>query len=248
MQTIESIVRQINREFVPHFEEKLRLYLVDQDKDWLIEQIVRLTLDAHSLEEMDRKHFKEQENQRRRERAKRVHALELDEEKLKEFLEKNKDLNRERLIEGKFLKMDAPPKGMGLIMEKHRFAKGNDLLALAKDVLFGLLFGDEHTNTHFHRTQRELLTLTVPRMKSDSLDFMKATTELSALGTWQDPKGAANDMQADNVVLEIEYGEIEGEKIGDGVVVALSLINNLEINEEILYGRMENIEQSTLIS
>jgi len=88
----------------------------------------------------------------------------------------------------------------------------------------------------------------VPRMKSDSLDFMKATTELSALGTWQDPKGAANDMQADNIVLEIEYGEIEGEKIGDGVVVALSLINNLEINEEILYGRMENIEQSTLIS
>src|SRR5258706_16128637 len=100
MQTIESIVRQINREFVPRFEEKLRLYLADQDKDWLIEQIVRLTLDAHSLEEMDRKHFKEQENQRRRERAKRVHALELNEETLKEFRATNKDLNRERLIEG----------------------------------------------------------------------------------------------------------------------------------------------------
>ena len=55
-------------------------------------------------------------------------------------------------------------------------------------------------------------------------------------------------MQADNIVLEIEYGEIEGERIGDGVITALSLINHLEINEEILYGRMENIEQSTLIS
>jgi hypothetical protein len=61
-------------------------------------------------------------------------------------------------------------------------------------------------------------------------------------------QGAASDLRADNVVLEIEYGEIEGERIGDGVVTALKLINNLEINEEILYGRMENIEQSTLVS
>jgi hypothetical protein len=49
-------------------------------------------------------------------------------------------------------------------------------------------------------------------------------------------------------VLEIEYGEIEGERIGDGTVTALRLINNLEINEEILYGRMETIEPSTLVS
>jgi hypothetical protein len=48
--------------------------------------------------------------------------------------------------------------------------------------------------------------------------------------------------------LNPSSGEIEGELIGNGVVAALSLINNLEINEEILYGRMENIEQSTLIT
>lgn len=56
MPNIETIVRQINREIVPQFEEKLRAYLAEQDKEWLIEQIVRLTLDAHSLQEMDRKH------------------------------------------------------------------------------------------------------------------------------------------------------------------------------------------------
>ena len=49
----------------------------------------------------------------------------------------------------------------------------------------------------------------------------------------------------DNLVLEIEYGEIEGERISDGVVTALKLINNVEINEEILYGRMETIGRST---
>jgi len=248
MPNIESIVRQINKELVPQFEDNLRKYLADQEKEWLIEQIVRLTLDKHSLEEMDRKHFKEEENLRRAERAKRVRALKLDRAKLNKFLRQYKIHDRVWLTQNGYLKKNAPPKGGELITEKFRTPQGDELLGHAKDVLYGLLFGDENTNTSFIRIQKELLTLTVPRMKSDSLDFMKATTELSAAGTWQDPKGAANDMRADNVVLEIEYGEIEGEVIGDGVILALSLINTLEINEEILYGRMENIEQSTLIT
>lgn len=248
MPTIESIVRQINKDLVPQFEDKLRLYLSSQDKDWLVEQIVRLTLDAHSLEEMDRKHIRLEETVRRAARAKRVEALKLDRAKLKKFLADYKGLDRAHLIRDGHLKKSAPPRGTELITERFRSTKGNELLALAKDMLYGLLFGDESTKTKFHRVQRELLTLTVPRTKVESLDFMKATTELSAAGTWQDPKGAANDMRADNVILEIEFGEIEGELIGDGVVTALALINNLEINEEILYGRMENIEQSTLIT
>jgi len=248
MPNIEAIVREINREFVPQFEEKLRAYLAEQDRDWLIEQIVRLTLDKHDLEEMDRKHFKQEENRRRAERSSRVQALGLDDAKLTAFVSTYKGMTRNQLIEKNYLSKDAPHKGTELITVQVRSKEGNELLEHAKDVLFGLLFGDEHTNTHFHRTQRELLTLTIPRMKSDALGFMKATTELSAMGTWQDPKGAANDMRADNVVLEIEFGEVVGEHIGDGIVTALSLINNLEINEEILYGRMENIEQSTLVS
>jgi len=248
MPNIESIVRQINKNLVPQFEENLRATLANQDKEWLIEQIVRLTLDAHSLEEMDRKHFKEEETLRRTERARRVRALKLDRAKLNKFLRQYKGHDRFRLIRDGYLKKNAPPKGADLITEKFRTQQGNDLLAHAKDMLFGLLFGDEGTGASFDRIQRELLTLTVPRMKSDALDFMKATTELSAAGTWQDPKGAANDMRADNVILEIEYGEIEGEVIGDGIILALSLVNSLEINEQILYGRMENIEQSTLIT
>lgn len=248
MPTIEAILRQINKDLVPQFEEKLRAHLAEQDKEWLIEQIVRLTLDAHSLEEIDRKHIREEETKRRQERAERVKKLNLDEEKLREFANRYKGYNRERLIQEGLLISEAPPKGGELITDEFRSKEGTELLQLAKDMLFGFLFGDESTNTRFHRTQRELLTLTVPRMKSEALDFMKATTELSAQGTWQDPKGVANDMRADNVVLEIEYGELEGERMGDGVVTALKLINNLEINEEILYGRMENIEQSTLVS
>ena len=121
------------------------------------------------------------------------------------------------------------------------------MLVNAKDFLFALLFGDASTQTAFDRHQQELLTLTLPRFKAEALDFMKATTELSALGTWQDPDSVSNDQRADNVIFEVEYGEIEGELIGNGVIRCLSLINNLEVNEQILYARMINLEQSTLI-
>ena len=82
----------------------------------------------------------------------------------------------------------------------------------------------------------------------DALDFMKATTELSAFGTWQDPQSVSNDQHADNVLLEVEYGEVEGELVGHGIVRALSLINSLEINEQVLYARMINLEETTLIT
>jgi hypothetical protein len=248
MTTIESIVREINREFVPQFEEKLRTYLANQDREWLIEQIVRLTLDAHSLEELDRKHHMEEENLKRAKGIERVKRLNLGEKKLNLFLARYKGVTREKLIMDKLLKPDAPAKGTEMISNEFRSAEGNALLQTAKDMLFGLLFGDASLGVEFERTHRELLTLTVPRMKSEALNFMKATTEHSALGTWQDPKGAANDMRADNIIMEIEYGEVNDELIGNGIVATLKIINNLEINEEILYGRMSEIEQSTLAS
>jgi hypothetical protein len=247
MTNIEAVVRHINREIVPQFEERLRAHLELQDREWLIEQVIRLTLDAHSLEEKDRRRFREEEDRKRAERAARVRALGLDREGLIGFLAQYKAYDRERLVREGLLLDACPAKGTDMITSKFRAPTGEAALQMAKDVLYGLLFGDDGTNTHLARTQRELLTLTVPRPKVEALDFMKATTELSALGTWQDPRGAANDMQADNVVLEVEYGEIDGELVGDGIVLALSLINNLEINEEILYGRMENVEQTTLI-
>ncbi len=79
MPTIEGIVRSINRELVPQFEERLRQYLVQQDKEWLIEQIIRLSLDAHSLEEMDRKVIQDTKARKRAERATRLRTMALDE-------------------------------------------------------------------------------------------------------------------------------------------------------------------------
>jgi hypothetical protein len=248
MPNIDAILREINRDLVPQFEEKLRSYLAEQDREWLIEQIVRLTLDAHSLKEMDRKHIREQETRKRQERAERVKKLELDEQKLNWFVSKFQDHDRDRLVQENFLQRNAPGRGGELIGNDFRTSEGNELLQQAKDMLFGLLFGDESTNTRLQRTHQELLTLTLPRLKSEGLDFMQASTELHARGTWQDPDGVAPEAHADNIILEIEYGEMESGQIGQGVVTALRLINHLEINEEVLYGRMEKIQRSTLVS
>lgn len=247
MPTIEAILREVNRDLVPLFEERLRAFLAQQDREWLIEQIVRLTLDAHSLEEIDRKLLQEAKTKQRAERISRVVEMALDRESLAAFLERYEPYDRERLVRERYLVAEAPEKGTEIIGGEHRTSAGNELLELAKDMLFGLLFGDETTGTRLVRVQRELLTFTLPRFKAGTLDFMKAATEFSAAGTWQDPSSVSNDARADNVILEVEFGEIAEELVGAGIVRCLSLINNLEVNEEVLYARMINVEQTTLI-
>ncbi len=248
MKTIESVVRTIRKELTPQFEQKLRSQLMEQDKEWLIEQIIRLTLDAHSLQDMDRRTIQEIKARQMAERVARVKAMALDEAKLRAFVEQYQPYQRDKLIVEGYLSPDAPAKGTSLIADAHRTDKGNQLLTEAKDCLFAVLFGDEATHAHFQRVQQELLTIAVPRFKAGVLDFMKATTELSAHGTWQDPESVSTDLRADNTLLQVEYGEVAGEWIGHGIVVTLSLINNLEVNEQVLYARMENVEESTLIS
>jgi hypothetical protein len=248
MSTIENIVRSINLQLLPQFEDKLRSFLLTQDKEWLIEQIVRLTVDSRSLQDREQKLIQETKAKKRVEKIARLRKMGLNREQLVEFLQKYENPDRQKLIAQGYLLPIAPVKGSDAIAGEHRTEKGNELLQHSKDILFALLFGDEHINTHFHRIEQELLTLTLPRHKAEALDFMKATTELSAFGTWQDPESVSNDARADNVVLEVEYGEVEGELIGNGIVLTLRLINNLEVNEQILYARMINIEQSTLIT
>ncbi len=50
-----------------------------------------------------------------------------------------------------------------------------------------------------------------------------------------------------NTKLQVEYGEIAEELVGNGITACLQLTNNLEVNEVVLYARMENVEESNLI-
>ena len=248
MATIEELVRAINRELSPQFEEKLRAALADKDREWLVDQLVRLTLDAHSLEALDRASVLEAKLRRRAERLARVTALAVDPAAVREFTAAHAGITRESAVSAGWLSPDAPIKGTALILPEHRTTAGEAVLLKAKDVLFALLFGDASTATRLDRVQQELLTLAVPRPKANALDFMRASTELAAAGTWQDPDSVSNDERADNMLLEVQFGETAEEIVGNAIVVALSVINNLEINEQVLYARMINIEESTLIS
>ena len=247
MSTIDAVVRSIHRELSPMFEERLRAALADRDREWLIDQVVRLTLDAHSLQEHDRRSEQEAKARARAERVERVRALALDRAALEAFIDEHDGTTRDSLIAAGRLRADAPAKGTDLLTSSHRAADGDDLLQRAKDVLFALLFGDESTATTLERTQQELLTFALPRFKAAALDFMRASTELTAAGTWQDPESVSNDERADNVLLEVQYGDTADELVGRGVIVALGLINNLEVNEQVLYARMINVEETTLI-
>ena len=247
MRTIETIVRSINRNLVPTFEERLRAELAGCDREWLIDQIVRLTLDAHSLQEMDRKSVIDAKTRARRERLARVRDMALDRVRLESFLGDHSTVTRERLVADGCLVADAPAKGTALLTPAHRSPEGEALLTQAKDILFALLFGDESSGTRLERVQQELLTMAVPRFKAGALDFMQASTEMVVAGTWQDPDSVSNDDRADNVLIEVQFGEVEGELVGRGIITALSLINNLEVNEQVLFARMINVEETSLI-
>jgi hypothetical protein len=134
-----------------------------------------------------------------------------------------------------------------MIGPEHRSPEAERLLAEAKDVLHALLFCDADLGVRLDRHHRELLTITVPRAKLGAIAFlMQAATEIGAEGTWRDPDQRAHDDRAANTLIQVEYGEIAGELVGNAIVATLRLINDLEVNEQVLYARMENVEESTL--
>jgi hypothetical protein len=245
MATLDDLARTIARDLSPEFEKRLRDALAKEDRAWLIDELVRITLARHRLEDLERDGAATAAL--RAQRVARVARLRLDEAAVTSFIGDNEGRDRDRLIADGYLIAGAPAKGTELLREEHRTPEGEALLTNAKDVLFALLFGDQATGTRLERVQQELLTLALPRPKAGALDFMRASTELAAAGTWQDPDSVSNDERADNVLLEVQFGETADELVGRGIVAALSLINNLEVNEQVLYARMINVEETTLI-
>ena len=245
MGTIDDIARAIARDLSPEFEQRLRSELAGRDREWLIDELVRLTLSHHGFEDLDQDAATDA--LLREQRLGRVRGLALDHTGVEQFIVRNTGESREHLIEEGYLRDDVPEKGTALLRPAHRTARGEERLTHAKDVLFALLFGDVSTDTRLQRVQQELLTMAVPRSKAAALDFMRASTQMAAAGTWQDPDSVSNDERADNVLLEVQFGETADELVGRAIICALSLINNLEINEQVLYARMINVEESTLI-
>jgi len=224
---LDQIVDQIKRDLAADYESRLRAALAGRDPAWLTDALVGLLVErdvgVEASTPVD------------------APGTAIDEAALRDFIERHTHFDRSVL-----LRADAPAQGTVLLKADHLTVPGTELLGRARQMLSALLFGDETTGVVLDRAQQELLTVVLPRAKAGALDFLRASTELAAVGTWNDPEDVSNDERADSVVLEVQFGEVASELVGSGVMTALRLINELEINEQVLYARMVNLEETSL--
>lgn len=239
MKHISNIIKKVNDDLFPEFEAKMRLELEKKDKDWLIDQIIFLTCEKHSLhEQKDRlEHMKE--------RLTRIRTTGYNDQSIQEFIDTYLKTNRETLEKSGFL-INPPRQGFDIIAPYQRSQKGTMLLEKAQDIFYAALYGDTDINVRLKREKEEILTIILPQSKSDTLGFLKAVTEINMDGTWKDPDSIANDNEAHNTGLQIEFCDTKNGTTGIAIFTALNLINLLQVNEQILYARMEKVGRSSL--
>ncbi len=106
------------------FEERLREQLAGKDREWLIDQIVRLSLDRHSMQEIDRKAERDAKAAARADRLERVKVLALDGSVLAAFVGQWRGTTREALVASGHLVPEAPAKGTELLTADDRGEQG----------------------------------------------------------------------------------------------------------------------------
>lgn len=239
---VEDVIGDVRREVEAEFRARLRERLLNAPVEWLVDELmarmemacpptvgsVLVATPAASA-------------------VPATATSVIDELALRAFVQRCQPLDRERLESEGYL-LNPPHKGsLALVTSDCRSDRGEALLREAKQLLEALLFGDAASGVHLARAQRELLTITVARHKAPAIAcLLRAATEIEAEGTWRDPERVANDARAPNTMIEVEYGEVRSELVGRAIAVALRLINDLEINEQVLYARMEDVEDSSL--
>jgi hypothetical protein len=241
MDNISSIIKKAQDDLFPELEAKIRSELEKKDNDWLIDQIIYLICERHSLHEQKAS----LENMKRR--MIRISKIGYNDEAIGSFIDKYRKISREGLEQSGFL-VNPQPMGLATI-ELHQISKkGETLLEEARDMLYLALYGDETINVNLTREREEILTLILPLGKSNSLFFLKSVTEVNAAGTWKDPEDVSNDDKVNNIELQVEFSDNERGDTGIAIFVALNLINFLHVNEQTLYARLEKIERSSLQS
>ena len=241
MNDISSIIKKAQDDLFPQLEAKIRAELELKDKDWLIDQIIYLTCERHSF------HEQKQTLEYIQRRINRIRNKGYDNQSVIHFIERYQKVSRADLEAAGYL-INPPHLGLATIETRHRTQEGESLLEEAQDMLYATLYGDASISVNLTRGQEELLTMILPQSKSETMSFLKAVTQVNALGTWKDPEGVSNDDQANNIGLQVEFGDNEKGTIGLAVFVALNLINLLQVNEQILYARMEKVARSSLQS
>ncbi|MEM1207577.1 MAG: hypothetical protein AAGN66_30360 [Acidobacteriota bacterium] len=249
---LQDLVAALDADLEDQLVGKLRAQLEAKDRAWLVDALVQRVLQDRHLHEAPGRRLTRQARHveplaERRKRLERIRGMALTEDQLRETKERLRALDRGTLEAEGYL-VDAPHKGKEALRSRHRSAAGEALLQEAHDLFYALLFCDERQGVQLRRTRRDFLTVTLPSVKAGSLErFMLAVTEMEVQGTWLDPEGVSDDIGATNKILQVEFGDSDDDAVSDGLLVALGMINDLEVNEEILYARTEELERSTLV-
>jgi hypothetical protein len=174
MATIDDLARAIARELSPQFEQRLRAELADRDREWLVDELVRLTLARHGFEDLDRDAAAT--SVLRAQRLQRVREMAIDHAAVERFVAEATGETREHLVAEGYLVESAPAKGTALIREDHRTARRGTTDPRQGRALRAAL----RRRHHGARLQRvgQGCSLAVPRSKAGALDFMRASTEL----------------------------------------------------------------------
>jgi len=94
----------------------------------------------------------------------------------------------------------------------------------------------------------EVLTITVLKPKAKHLDFLLNRTAWKGKGEWvgKGRKGATKTFAEDNAIFQIEYLEARDESLGHKLKKLFNELNDVEIGEQSLYTRSEDVEDSSL--
>lgn len=252
MDDLDQLVESLNAEAEGEFEKRLTEALSKRDRRWLEKQIVEHVHAERHVHGGRHRQLGRQEPHvesvaERKKRLLRIRGLGLDAAGVRETAARYRKWTREALIEKGLLK-NPPHKGKEAVDPAHRTEAGGRLLTEARDFFYALLFCDAGAGVALKRTRRDFLTVTLPSSKKAALEsFMLAVTETHAAGTWLDPEGVSDDVGARNTVLQVEFGDTADDLVCDALIAVLGLINNLEVNEQILYARIEKLARSTLV-
>ncbi|MEM6456202.1 MAG: hypothetical protein AAF772_13985 [Acidobacteriota bacterium] len=250
---LQSLLDALDASLDATFETRLRDALAEKPRAWLVDELTRHVLRERHLADAPRsslthRHARAMEPlAERRQRLQRIERMRLDDDALQQTIDRFRSFDRAALESGGFL-IAPPHQGKEALDGRHRSAAGEALLQEAHDVFYALLYGTPTQGVRLTRVRRDFLTATLPAAKAMLLErFMLAVTATPAAGTWLDPEGLSDDVEARNILLQVEFGDGRDEQISAALIAVLRLINYLEINEEILYARIEHLERSTLV-
>ena len=199
---MDDLVEQARTEAASELRARLRSQLRAQSQEWLVEQLVEHVMERLGWPVVGGPATETDLPGKSTPVAHQARLIDLNEDRLAKLIVRYQGLHRDRLETDGYL-VHPPAKGGALIDANQRTAAGEELLAEVKNLLYTLLFGEPADGVQLTRTERELLTLTVPRAKAGVFAFLScAATEIGAEGTWEDPGGAADDNRAANTLVQ----------------------------------------------